>query len=89
MGHLDFSCVGPSCIMPDDVLTDIFQRAAHEWRLDPTTKAKVVQYRRAGSEVWTYGGLRSHYRVQSDGIFCAKHETAQKALRLCFLLESA
>ena len=87
MDYQEFSCVGPSRVMPDEVLSGIFEKAGHEWRLDPTTKAKVVQYRRVGVEAWIYGGLRSHYRIQSDGSFCAKLPPAQKALRLCCLLE--
>jgi monomeric isocitrate dehydrogenase len=87
MDYQEFSCAGSSRVMPDEVFAGIFEKAGQEWRFDPTTKAKVVQYRRIGSEAWVYGGLRTHYRVQSDGTFCAKFAPAQKALRLCFLLE--
>lgn len=87
MDHQEFFCAGSSRVMPDEVFAGIFEKAGQEWRLDPTTKAKVVQYRRIGAEAWIYGGLRSHYRVQPNGGFCAKFPSAQKALQLCFLLE--
>lgn len=88
MDYQEFACAGASRIMPDEIFAGIFEKAGQEWRFDPTAKAKVVEYRRVGADAWIYGGLRSHYRVQTDGTFCAKYEAAQKALRLCFLLEA-